>query len=384
MITLIVLVLSIAFAGFILAVFSIGNTVDQTSVGFIYLGNYDEDQYDTRLSREIDLWKVTADYRIEYQDYTYLVDLSMIDFDSDATISNLVKDRENKAYFNLSIDNIVTLEDEIMTQFTTSVTSTFNIELFTSDLMNDVSALKNRKIYDLTDYLEPNVSATTLDQAEVTSISSPDVLSIIAQVSSIYIGANQRFSLLNQLGDLPLTNEQLSIIASGIQAVTMNTNFNGFIFEQNYTLPTWASSGMNVRILRVNQFDFTFFNDFSFNYQILIEQVDATTLSFSLLGYPLITAYETTPVFQVSIPFQTIYIVNEDINELTENVIITETDTEYIYHVLIQTGVAGHVTFYMRTETRLGELGDSIKLFDEESLPTPEIYYENIVDKEVI
>jgi len=382
MVTLIVLILSIIFAGLTLAIFSIGNSVDQTSLGFIYLGSYNEDRYDSIINHEVDMWMDNADYKIQYQDYIYTIDLNRLDFDLEQTLLHIIKNQENKAYFNLSIDHLLMIQNEIDAQFTSAITTTFKEELFISDLMNDVSDLKNRKIYNLVDYLDQTIATTILDQVEMKFITSTDINAIISQVNTIYITANERFSLLDRLGYLPLTNEQLSIIASGIQAVTMNTNLNGFVFEQNYSLPIWASGGQNVRILRVNQFDFTFYNGFDLNYQISIEKINDTTLEFTLLGYPLVTEYETVPVFQVSIPYQTIYIYNEDINELTENVMIIETDTDYTYRILIQTGIEGYVSFFMRTATRLGETGITSKLFDEEMLPITEIYYENIVEKE--
>lgn len=381
MITLIVLVLSLSFAGITLAVFSIANTVDQTSIGFIYLGNSDEDQFGAILSREIGVWKRDADYRLEYQDYTYVIDLDFADFDLSQTLSNITRDQNNQAYFSMSSANFLALQNEIVAQFTTSITSTFDMETFVDRLLGDFSGLKNRKVYNLADYLDSAVEQTVLNQIEINLLINADVEKIISEVTTIEINANERFSLLNQIGDLSLTNEQMSIIASGIQGVSVNTNFSGFIFEQNYTLPVWASPGQNVRILRVNKFDLTFFNNFDYDYQITISKVNDTTLEFSLLGYPLITTYDTVPVFQVEIPFQTIYITNDSINDLTPNVIISETDTEYIYHLLIQTGVSGQVDFFIRTETRLGEIGVSAKLFDEETLPINAIYYENIVEK---
>jgi len=381
MITLIVLLLSLTFAGLTLAIFSIGNTVDQTSIGFIYLGNSDSEQFGTILTREVTAWKENADYRIEYQDYTYDVNMNLIDFDLDETMSHIVKDQKNKAYFNLNSENLLTLENEIISQFTTTVTNSVDMDSLIDDLLSDFSNLKNRKVYRLVDYLDDQIANTVIDQIQMSSILNVDLEKIISEVTLITVAANNRFSLLNQIGDLPLSNEQLSIIASGIQAVSMNTNFNGFNFEQNYTFPDWAETGQNVRILKVNQFDFTFFNGFDFDYQITIEKINDTTLQFTLIGYPLITTYVTAAEFQVGIPFLTIYIDNDTINGLTPNVIMTETDTEYIYHLLIQAGVPGDVTFYNRTETRLGGVGVLSKLFDEQTLPINEIYYENIVEK---
>ena len=160
------------------------------------------------------------------------------------------------------------MENEIILQFTSEVTESIDMNAFVEELMIDISELKTRKVYYLADYLDAQIADTVIDQIQISSILNADLEKIISEVDSITIATNSRFSLLNQMGELPLTNEQLSIIGSGIQAVSMNTNFNGFNFEQNYTFPDWAETGQNVRILKVNQFDFTFFNGFDFEYQI--------------------------------------------------------------------------------------------------------------------
>jgi hypothetical protein len=208
-----------------------------------------------------------------------------------------------------------------------------------------------------------------------------DVDQIIEKISSIEIPKQRRFSLLEQIDDLGLTNEQMSIIASGLQGVIVNTHFNGFIFEQNIETPSWASPGQDVRILRVNRFDFTFFNSLDYGFSLEIEEVNNNTLSFSLLGIPYITTYTSEFVVQATIPYQTIYIDNDTINELTPGVIITETDEEFIYRVLIQSGINGEVIFYNRTTTVTGSAPVTIKLFDEQYLPVDEIYHEHIVEK---
>ncbi|PKK94392.1 MAG: hypothetical protein CVV60_06665, partial [Tenericutes bacterium HGW-Tenericutes-5] len=363
-ITLIVLLLSITFAGMTLAVFSFGKAVDQTSIGFIYLGNYEENEYAVIIENQIDLWKDYVDYRIQYQDYTLELDLDFLDLDINQTLDQITKDTDNQAYFTVSTSNYTMIEDEIKTYFTTGITTSFDMDAFMDRLLSDVSELKNRKVYELIEFLDDQVGLSVVQETQIDQIDALDVNQIIQEVQTIKIDAESRFSLLEKIGELNLTNEQLSIIASGIQVVSLNTNFNGFIFEKNYTLPSWASSGQNVRILRVNQFDFSFSNNSDMSYDVTIEKTNDTTLTFKLIGYPYITSYVTTSVFQVEIPFQTIYLTNDTIDELTPNVIITETDTEYIYQLLVQPGVLGQVSFYIRTETRPGQAGITTRLFD--------------------
>ncbi len=380
-ITVLICLLSLTFAGITLVAFSFGNSANETSVGSIYLGNTKSDQYAAVLADETNLWMNRASYELVYEDYTYDIPLNLFEFNAATTIDHLTVNAVNLAYFDIDNTNLNLLKQEIETTFTSTLYDVFDFETFYANLTTDMQNLKNLKVYDVADYLDTGVSETVLASRSLTLIAPADVDHIISVVTNLDIQAKSRFSILESLGALDLSNEQLSIIASGIQGVVLNTNFDGFVFEQNYTMPTWAAPGQNVRILKVNDFDFTFYNDFDVLYHIQISKTSSNTLLFELIGYPYITTYDTTSVFQVTIPYQTIYIDNDTIDGLTPGVITEETDTEYIYHLLIQNGTEGQVSFFMRTATRFGETPVTSRLFDEQILPIPEIYYENIVLK---
>lgn len=380
-ITLLICLISLTFAGITLVVFSFGNSANQTSVGYIYLGTYQSDQYASVLEDETSLWMLNASYELVYEDYVLNIPLDLFEFDGVTTLNHLTKNSDNLAYFTISNDNLNLLKQSIVDQFTQTIDDVFDFDMFYQDLYQDMQHLKDLKVYNLSSYLDAGVESTVLASKDLTNITPSDVDHIVSLVTDIPIHKMSRFSILETLETLDLTNEQLSIIASGIQGVVLNTNFDGFVFEQNYTMPAWAVSGQNVRILKVNNFDFTFYNNFDVDYHLSISKVNANTLNFELIGYPYITDYQTVPVFQVTIPFQTIIIENTDINASTPGVIIYETDTEYIYHLFVQSGVQGQVSFFMRTTTQLGKQAVTTRLFDEQILPIPEIYYENIVLK---
>jgi len=380
-ITLEILAISLVFAGVILAIFSEDNDVDQTSIGFIYLGNSSETQYQSIIEREISDWQESAEFTVQFQGYSMELDLNWFTLDIDQTIAELTVNEDNNAYFDLSSENQILLLDALQSTFTADIMDSFNSELFIEALHSDLHQLYSRKTYELSDFLDADLFENVIDTTTLTNINSADVDAIISKVTTIEIEEQARFSLLDQIGGLGLTNEQMSIIASGLQGVVMNTNFNGFIFVQNTTTPTWAMPGHDVRILLVNQFDFTFFNSLDYGFTLTIEEVDASTLLFTLLGIPYITEYTSESLVQISIPYQTLYISDETIDETTPGVIITETDDEFIYRILIQSGVNGEVIFYNRTTTETGKDPVTIKLFDEQYLPVDEIYHEHIVEK---
>ena len=380
-VTLILLVASIAFAGVTLGVLGISGNVDQTSVGTIYLGEYDESQYPDILTREIAAWRRTVDYRIKFQEYEIELDLGAFVFLSEATIEGIQQDKKNPALFSLLATNKDAFEAILTNQFTQSIMDFFDYDTFYDDLNVSMRKLDIVKVFELSDFLSQDLIANEIETTEITNILSGDVVAITEKITSITIESETRFSLLETLSGFGLTNSQLSIIASAMQKLTQNTNFTGFVFEQNYLTPAWAESGKNVRILIVNQYDFSFYNNLYYNFTVTIDQVDQNTLEFSLRGYPYITNYSTASVEQDPIPFQTIYLDNPDIDETTPGVIVTETDTEFTYDLLIQDGLDGTIISFMRTTTTLNGTPVTVKLYDELYDAVNMIYEENIVDK---
>jgi len=380
-ITLVVLVISLIFAGVIFTVFNEENKVDETAVGFIYLGNTSKTQYQAILEREIGSWQNQAEYTVQFQGYTLNLDLNWFDFDIDKTLDEIISHEDNLAYFSLSDANQLIFDNALRTTFTSEIMDAFNIESFIQQINMDLQRLYSRKTYELSDFLNESVAEHIIDTTTITNISSSDVDAIIEKISEIEIPEQGRFSLLDQIDALGLTNEQMSIIASGLQGVVLNTNFNGFIFEQYTTMPIWAKPGHQVRILRVNQFDFTFFNEMDYGFTLTIEKINDTSLSFTLHGIPYITSYTSESLVVASIPYQTIYIENDELDIAAPGILIEETDTEFIYRLLIQSGIDGEVIFFNRTITENGTNPITIKLFDEQHLPVDEIFEERIVEK---
>ncbi|MBU1145863.1 MAG: hypothetical protein KJ971_08460 [Firmicutes bacterium] len=375
------LILSLIFAGGTLLFFNIQNDIDLTSLGFIYLGNYSTDEYDSVLSENIASWKTSSEYTIFFQEYELEINLTYFYFDLEQTLLSITKNTENVAYFSLTMENQIALENDLIDQFSETTIAQINFDAFLLDLNQDMMNLSRIKTYDLRDYLDEYFALSVINEIEVTQINEEDINEITQAVSSIVIFANQRFSLLNELLSYDLSNEQMSIIASGIQELTLQTNFTEFNFLEYLEMPEWASLGKNVRILEMNQFDFSFYNPLEEDFLIVIEQKDDLTLTFQLKGFPYITTFTISSELVTVTPFHTIVLNNDLIDEFTPLVTITETDTEYVYSLLVQSGVNGNVTSIYRTSINL--FGEEIisKLYDCQIASVNEIYYENIVLK---
>ncbi len=381
-VTAVVFLLSLAFAATTIGVLGLGDGSDETSVGFIYLGNYNQDQYAGVLQDKIGIWKSSAEYVIQFQDYEYEIELSYFSFDSAKTISEITSNEQNTAYFILSESNRQIIIDAMQTTFTKDIADYIDYDAFFLKIHEDLGKLTSFKTYPLCQFLDPVLAENVIDSTQISNINPTDVSTILSQIGTISITGKQRFSLLDALKHTSLSNEQLSIIASGIQKITMNTSLYGFVFQSYQTLPSWAEAGKNVRILKVNQYDFSFYSNLVYPLSIRISGVNTTSLQFELLGYPFITAYSTAAVLQTIVPYDTVYIDDETLDASTPGIIIFEdTDDAITYHLLIKAGVNGSVVSYIRTIVKLGENPMTQRLYNEETIAINAIIHQNTVEK---
>ncbi|MDR4968752.1 MAG: hypothetical protein RG740_03970, partial [Acholeplasmataceae bacterium] len=121
MVSVFAVFLAIVFSIVIMSIFDLSKDVEKTSVGFIYLGNYEPNQYETILSQRIQQWKNTADYKIIYQNNEYIIDITWFDFEIDETINQISVNQNNRAFFSLSTTNDLALKTELENTFTTSI-----------------------------------------------------------------------------------------------------------------------------------------------------------------------------------------------------------------------------------------------------------------------
>ena len=383
MISLITVSLSVMFALVMLFVLDLGESVEETSVGFIYLGSYSQDQYTSVLTSKVTQWQETANFEVVYHGYEIEIDLSLFNFNVSETVRKIQTNQTNQAFFTISSENKAILMTHFEDNMTPTILSSFDMDKFLEDVMSDMSSLKNRKVYQLKSYLAEGLAETVLQTITIDQIALSDVNQIISEAESFLILGNSRFSILDLFGSNPyLDNNQLSIIASALQKLTINAHFEGYVYSSYLMLPSWAEPGMNVRILKVNQFDFSFYNRLNDIFIVEVDKISNDSLSFTLKGYPYMTTYVSFIDESVVIPFNTQYIDNPAIDETTPGVIITETETEWIYEIIITPGQAGKVVSYFKTITPLNGSSNTLKIYDEQYVASPEIREQNIVLKD--
>ncbi len=382
MVSIITVIIASLFAITMFIVNDISNQPAQTTLGSIYLGGHESSQYSSVVTNEINMFVTQANYEIEYQDEIYVLPIDLYKFEKDETLNSLVDDQKNQVIFSMSDENKIILETELESIFSSKVINLLDMDKLNDQILTDLGQMLSRKQYHLDAYFIDLAYETELNKENISLIPLlEDTNKIAANVQSIEILPKSQFSLIETLGMMDLNNEQLSIIANGMLKVLMKSHMNGFTFETYPESPVWAPNGFNVRILKVNGYDFTFFNPYDFGYKIEIDKLTDSSLTFTLIGVPYVVSYDFTITLKTIIPSEQIYITKDAISDPLADVIIIETETETIYRALQTLGSDGKIVDVTRTSTNNEGITTSLKLYDVLYPDEPTIYEQYIVEK---
>lgn len=377
-----ILILALVFAVTMVSLFWTEEKANQTTVGTIYLGDKSAQEYEISILLGVSEWQNKANYYIHYHQYTKEIPLDVFVIDLASTLLNLKEGQKNPVKFILSEQMLSEFEADMLDYFGPVIFGALDIEKLIQDVAGDVENMSLQKEYSLYSYLDTDLSKTSLTVSTIINISSNDVNEILALVNEIHIPANKRFSLLDAIGGSGLSNEQMSIIASGIQSAIMPTGFSGIIRQQYLEPPSWSEVGKNVRILQVSRIDFSFFNPLDIDFVLKIEKKDSKTLQFVLQGFPFLAIYSVDSVTDDKVAFQTKYIEDITIGPDIEDVEVIELEFETIYRILEQEGQNGSITTFYRTVVDPDEKTVTSSILQEFMIPRDLIYRQNTVVKE--
>jgi hypothetical protein len=355
---------------------------DETSVGTIYLGNRVELDYPGYLDRRVSEWRDNAAYEVSFQGYALLIDLELLTFDTEATVEQLVRNTDNRAIFTLSLVNREAIRFDIENLFSSDVTVHFDADRFFDQLLNDVSGLVAFRNYRLLDFLSSSSGQTTLGMHVIDGLEVEDVDQIVSASGFLEVRAFYRFSLLEELNSSNLDNNQLSILASGLLEVIGNTRFRSLLYRSLPVMPEWAEIGRNVRIMKINELDFSFYNPMEFDYRFVLTKASPTALQIELIGYPFVETIESIWEQMAVVLFSTEIIDDATINATTPGVVVIDLPDATIYRVVVRAGVNGEIWFLNRTILMpiAGDVVDERIAIDERPTVTA-IYKENNVPK---
>ena len=380
MISIITVFLAAVFAITIFLVYDFSTQENETTVGSVFLGGVDDSQYQQVLSSEVNEYLDVLNFDIKYQGVSVNLPSTLFTPNIDVTISEIKQNSQNKVVFTIEASHQGEILNHIDSMFTQNYLNLIDSEKLFNALISDLGDMVLIKDYQLEDYFVDSAFNQSLYTDVVAGVNASDVTKILNQMDTIVIKPHSRFSILNELENYDLTNEQLSVLATGMLKVLTNTHMNGFVFHTYPEEPIWATLGYNVRVLKVNGYDFTFYNANDFEYHIELSQFLLNTISFSLKGVPQVFDYEVNIVKQATVPVENIYIGNDTLNAFTPGIVEITTETETRYELLIEAGTEGGVYTIYRTVTNAD--GHSIieKLYDLYMPSQSNIYELNIVE----
>ncbi len=368
--------MSLVFSVIILTEFTIQSNMESTRIGHIYLGS-EESSYSSTLSAEIDDYLDRVEYRIYYQNQVYDLDIDMFQLDIALTLSSLVHNQNNQAKFNLSSSNQSLFENDIKVIFSESVYNEINIDVLIEAIKTKLASLTYFYNFDLSNYFEEDSYNQVLVSKNY-QINDIDIISDMNTLESFTISGKSQFSLLSNDISNNLSNESLSFIASCLLNISLESHFNNFSYNKYEEYPAWADYAFNVRVLKNNNFDFSFYNDYDNSYTIVFTMLDSTTVKVELLGLPYVNEYSYEEEI-ISVEFNTIYIPDSSLVDVAYKV--SETDEEIIYQQELSPGVNGEVHQFKRTILTPEGEQSTIILISDLLEPTSRVVAENIVPK---
>ncbi|MDD4194642.1 MAG: hypothetical protein PHW37_05195 [Acholeplasmataceae bacterium] len=372
---------ALIFTVLFLTWFGIDAEPNQTSVGIIYLGDLEEDEYASRIESEVLIWKSTAVYDIYYQNESFRVDLNLFDLDIENILDSIQLNQQNQALFTLSESNRTILRDSLKAFFTEDVIEALDFDTLIDEITHKMGRLIRRKSFALVNYLDPLLTNNEIDAYEIKNLSDDD-MAIMSTIEPLIVEPYSRFSVLKALEIYDLTNDQMSMIATAILTTSLNSHFSGFDFSSYPEDPSWAVFNYNVRILRLNRYDLTFFNNLNQTFTFHITPASDNSIEVSLEGYPYLVTYKTVVRSMYTVNYPTFEIENEDLDETQEGVEIINDDGVEYYRLLIQEGIDGSVISYFRSMVRLDEEAVLVRLFEVQLEPTPKIYHIKYIETE--
>lgn len=379
MVSVIALVLSFMFGVTLFLVFTFGDQTTSTTINHIYVGNVSSGQYRNVINRELQDFYDEASYELSYQNRNLSVVLDYFILD-DKTLENVKENQSNPLYLRFDDEN---------NQFRQSIEMTYGESLFldldfealTLQISNDLEKFSYQMTYNLKAFMKDDTQEV-LNSYTLVSVDSLLINQILDEIEFFEIKGKNRFSVLEIFKETTLSNEALSVVASGLLNLSLNTPFEGFVYTPHNVKPSYYTLISDVRILRVNQYDLTFYNPLEIDFTVQLEKTSDTSLTFKLEGYELLDTYLTTTTKYKETNQPVIYITNESINETTPGVIITEDDTSITYELLINPGAKGAVYQVTRTINTSGTI-QTLVLFNVLEASIPAVYEQNTVLKEV-
>ncbi len=240
---------------------------------------------------------------VEFNNKIYNLSSEIVQFDLSDTVSRISNGSRSQITYN--IDRTL-LEDELESYIDMKFINIMNIDEIEATIERSLLDQDPFTKLDLHNYIDDiTVLYSTINSYIYYDLSGENLFRDIDE-GVFLVDPNDRFSFLNNTHELFLTSKEFSYIATGIQAVTIDTNFTSFIKSNHRSAEGSTGYELDIYDTYINiaqQKDFSFFNPYNFGYELRYEKVD-NYIRFTLVGIPFDEEYThkvTTEILEYQI-----------------------------------------------------------------------------------
>jgi|GEM_PF-4018197 len=292
--------LVIVFIGFV------QNEFDRnTSVGDVYIGGVAKDKTSNYILTRVVSYMDDLDINVTYNNVTVPIDKSFIEYDHNQTLTNIVDGANSELFAEY---NVGVLSNELDTILPDNMTEIVDMTKLIDDIQDSYQKMEPMINIYIRDYIEDISSIfQPLNEYVYITEKNDEILAEIIDLE-IIVPENDRFSMIEQFGIRAIPQEYMNILATGINAITLDSNF--ISYEKYNSRITYVNLNHNIEEYEtsVNKYqdrDFSFYNPYDLYYEIEIRN-HSNGLYFILWGIPFDEEYGhytvDNPIDYISLP----------------------------------------------------------------------------------
>ncbi|QVK20294.1 hypothetical protein KHQ82_08165 [Mycoplasmatota bacterium] len=263
---------------------------DNTSVGDIYIGGMPKEDTSSFILSKTVSYLDELKVEITYNNNTYPIDIGFIEYNHNQTLLNIVEGSNTELVANFSQAK---LKLELEKVLPLGMTKEVNTEKMLIDIRNSFENMEPILNIYIKDYIEEMENLYVPINSYIYLTDKNDaVLTDIIDLD-IVIESNSRFSLLESFQERNVSSEHLNILATGINAITIDTNFISYEKHNSRIMYLDVDNHIENYETYVNRSqgrDFSFYNPYDLEYEIEVKQ-HSSGLEFVLWGIPFEEVY---------------------------------------------------------------------------------------------
>ncbi len=298
--------------------YRLGTFDEDTILGSVYLGGLKEDEIEAKIEERKITWLNDESilFEVTYQEYSYQFDRELFYFDFATSMYNLENGETNELYATYQgLERQDIISEITNLDFLVGINDQFDFQTLINDILIDAGFMKTYSSKKLEDYIiafDTSLESYLAEEDSIfTEISfltlenlSIDVDNLISGINEVYpdgiiIFENKElFDSIDVFGEYLLDSET-SILSTAMLGVILETNFSinevHYIPEVdfgNYDLTNYPYFGHKANVNQNIGDSFSFYNPNNSDYYFMIEKVNDTTITVSLVGLALINDIE--------------------------------------------------------------------------------------------